>query len=489
MRRLTGGVISIGLGLIAIGLLIDLIGRSAAPIVRADWSAQPDRSGAVPLATAIAGNLLINPDFEDGFYLYPGLNSLRVPNGWHIRWYTDTAPVPPWGTPDQFKYFQPETNLIDALEWPYCCAFNLPTRIHAGRYAVESGKRFGNQDVSFYQSVGGLPIGAVVTASAWLHAWVSSCNPFPTDGSPPPDMALSLQGDNGSGCPDGYWAEDSNHMLVGIDPTGGTEPRASTVVWNWNEANPPWWGPYDFYSSTVPAVAVAQAHTVTVFLRAVTIMPAKFNTAYFDDASLMYSFPISTGTAVEGQWPLPVTATMSVQTPISLTQVTVSVDSDEPIEWVDTTQVDAAWLMRWRFSPLMAGGHVITLTAAELVTPIVQVVNVPVMQLDVQQDQLLPQGAVTETAPIWIALTLHSPITLSEPTATLIDPVGLPLSITLNYSEFLDPIVDYQWAFTAAITGWHTVSVSATEFTQPLTRSILAASARVYLPVFVRLTP
>jgi hypothetical protein len=170
MRRLTGGVISIGLGLIAIGLLIDLIGRSATPIVRADWSAQPDRPGAVPLATAIAGNLLINPDFEDGFYLYPGLNSLRVPNGWHIRWYTDTAPVPPWGTPDQFKFFQPETNLIDALEWPYCCAFNLPPRIHAGRYAVESGKRFGNQDVSFYQSVGGLPIGAVVTASAWLHA-------------------------------------------------------------------------------------------------------------------------------------------------------------------------------------------------------------------------------------------------------------------------------------------------------------------------------
>jgi len=114
---------------------------------------------------------------------------------------------------------------------------------------------------------------------------------------------------------------------------------------------------------------------------------------------------------------------------------------------------------------------------------------VPVMQLDVQQDQLLPQGAVTETAPIWITLTLHSPITLSEPTATLTDPVGLPLSITLNTSEFLDPIVDYQWSFTAAITGWHTVSVSATEFTQPLTRSILAASARVYLPVFVRLTP
>lgn len=493
MRRLIRGALSIGLGLIAIGLLIDLTGRSAAPSVRADWPAQPDRPGAARAyvatqpASAIADNLLINPDFEDGFYFPdPEIDSVRVPIGWQIRWYTDSAPVPPWGTPDQFKFFQPETNLIDATVWPYCCAFNLPPRIHSGRYGMESGKRFGNQDVSFYQSVGGVPIGAVVTASAWLHAWVSSCNPFPTDGSPPPEMALSLQGDNGSGCPVGFWAEDSNHMLVGIDPTGGIEPRAPTVVWNWDEANPPWWGPYDFYSSTVPAVAVAQAHTVTIFLRAITIMPAKFNTAYFDDASLEYSFPVSMSAAVDSQWPLPVTATMFVQTPLSLTQVTVSVDSGEPIEWVDTTQVEAAWLARWRFFPRMAGEHIVTLTAAELISPIVQAVNVPGMQLDVQQDQLLPQGAVTESTPVWITLTLHSPITLSEPTATLTDPPGLPLSLTLNYNEFLDPIVNYRWSFTTVLTGWHTFNLSATEFTQPYIRSILAANARIYLPIMAR---
>ncbi|MBI5564976.1 MAG: hypothetical protein HY870_08780 [Chloroflexi bacterium] len=465
----------------AIGLLIDLIGRSAAPIVRADWPAQPDRPGVIQ-----STNMLVNPGFEDGFYLYPGLDSIRVPNGWHIRWYTDTAPVPPWGTPDQFRFYQPETNLIDATVWPYCCAFNLPPRIHSGRYAVESGKRFGNQDVSFYQTVGNVPIGAVVTASAWLHAWVSSCNPFPTDGSPPPDVALSLQGDNATGCPADFWAEDSNHMRVGIDPTGGTEPRASTVVWNWDAANPPWWGPYDYYSSTVPVVTVAQAHTVTMFIRAVTIMPAKFNAAYFDDASLEYSYPVSASMVVEGQWPLPVTATLAVQSPVSLTQVTVSVESGESIEWVDTTEIEGASLARWRFLPLLAGKHVVTLSAAELIAPIMQTVEVPVISSTVWQEQLLPVGEMTETQPVWITLTLHSPITLSEPTATFTDPLGLPLSITLNYSEFLDPVVNYRWSFTTALTGWHTVSLSATEFTQPFIRSILAVNTRVYLPVLAR---
>lgn len=482
MRRLTGSLLSIGLGIVAIGLVIDLIGRMAAPIV----FAKLDRPGATP-----AANVLINPGFEDGVYFYPGHDSVRVPNGWHIRWYTDTAPIPDWGTPAQFQFFQPETNRIDVTAWPYDSDI-LPPRIHGGRYALESGKRWGNQDVSFYQSVGNVPIGAVVTASAWLHAWVSSCNPFPTDGSPAPDRALSLQGDNVDGCPANVWAENSNHMAVGIDPTGGTEPRASTVVWNWDAANPAWWGPYDYYSSTVPVVTVAQASTVTLFLRAVTIMPAKFNAAYFDDASLEIGFPISASisvsvsAAVDGQWPLPVAVTLSVQSSVSLTQVTVSVDSGEPIAWVDTTPITDAWLARWQFSPLTAGARVFTLTAAELAAPIAQAVNVPVIDSALQQDQLLPSGSGTLTEPVWLTLTLRSPITLSAPTATLTDPLGRPLSITLHDREVLTPIVNYHWSFTTAIAGWHTVNLSATEFTQPFSRSIFAASARVYLPVAAR---
>jgi hypothetical protein len=471
LRRLTGSAVSIGLGIVAIGLLIDLIGRSGAPIAHA----QPDRP---VVATPI--NRLVNPDLEDGYYVPdPTRNSIHVPNGWRFRWYEDMSP-------SGYAFMQPETNILDPV-WPDCCADNYPPRIHSGQHAFESGKQWAPEDVTLYQSVGNVPIGAVVTASAWVHAWVTSCNPNPKN--KPPEMALSLlspNADDATNCAPGYWPIESNHMLVGIDPGGGTDPRAASVVWNWDASNPPWWGPYDYYSSTMPALAVAQAHTVTMFIRAVTISPARYNAIYMDDASLEYSYPISASAQVEGLWPLPITATLSVQSPVSLTQVTVSVDSGEPIEWVDTISVNAASLARWRFAPVWPGTHILTLNAAELVAPIVQTMNVPIIPTDVQQDQLLPQGEVTGTAPVWITLTLHSPITLSEPTATLTDPLGLPLSITLNYSEFLDPIVNYHWSFTTAITGWHTVSLSTTEFTQPLTRSILAANARVYLPVSAR---
>ena len=84
--------------------MIQLIGHFATPIAQA----QPDW----PVAASVV-NLLVNPDFEDGFYIPdPAINSVRVPIGWHIRWYTDTAPVPPWGTPEQFQFF-PARNEFD----------------------------------------------------------------------------------------------------------------------------------------------------------------------------------------------------------------------------------------------------------------------------------------------------------------------------------------------------------------------------------------
>jgi hypothetical protein len=220
-----------------------------------------------------------------------------------------------------------------------------------------------------------------------------------------------------------------------------------------------------------------------MFLRAVTIMPAKFNTAYFDDASLSYSFPVTADTQVEGEWPLPVTATLSLQVPVSLTQVTVTVDTGESIELMDTIAISKGWLSTWRFTPTAPGLHVVTLTANELTAPVVQNVNVPVIRSTAQQDRLFPTETLTLTDPIEITFTLYSPITLTEPSAVLTDPLGMPLTITLLQTDTLTSTLDYQWLFTPTLTGTHALEISATEFTQPLTRSILVASARVYLPI------
>jgi hypothetical protein len=67
---------------------------------------------------------------------------------------------------------------------------------------------------------------------------------------------------------------------VGIDPTGGTNPYAPTVVWGKGAHI------YNAYYQ-VPAVeTTALADRVTVFLRSRTLWPFKHNDAYWDDVLL-----------------------------------------------------------------------------------------------------------------------------------------------------------------------------------------------------------
>jgi hypothetical protein len=445
------------------------------------WTlAQVSAASTVPnhplMNQSSTGNLLVNPDFENGYYSYPGLNSIRVPNGWNIRWYTDT---PPSGNPI-YPFMQPEVSVLDCV-WPNCNAVNYPPRINTGQHAVESGKRWANQDVSLYQSVGNVPIGSMVVANAWMSAWVSSCDPNVL----PYHMALSLLSDNASGCQPGAWPVESNHMLVGIDPYGGTDPRASTVVWNWNAANPPWWGPYDYYSSTVPAVAVAQAHTVTLFLRGVTVQPAKFNTVYFDTASLSYTFPVSVNVAQNQGWPLPVTMTVDVQTPVSLTQVVATVIDPNglslPITWTATISGTSSYHSLWQFNPIVAGRHVFTLTAFELTSTLLQPINVQPLTLTYYQDRLFTPGS----SPL-ITFTLYSPISLTNLTEVITDLLGLTLPLTLTSSSFVSPTFVWQWQLAPTITGTHTLRLTADQFTQPWLQSILVASDRVYLPLILQ---
>jgi hypothetical protein len=452
--------------------LLGAIGLAAFTIGLAISIASPIALGRpIESSTPAAGNLLVNPDFENGYYSYPGHNSIRVPNGWGFVWYTDTPTIG-----NQSPFMQPEVSVLDCV-WPNCNAVNYPPRIHTGQHAVESGKRWANQDVSLYQSVGHVPIGAQVFAEAWLSAWVSSCDP----NVQPYHLALSLLSSNASGCQSGAWPLDSNHMLVGIDPYGGTDPRASTVVWNWDEDNPPWWGPYDYYSSTVPVETVAQAHTVTLFLRGVTVQPAKFNTIYFDTASLTYDFPIAWQIDQGRAWPLSTSITIGLQTPVSLTQVSVTlqdpIGSPVPIDPLSSTQ-------SWHFVPALEGAYRFTVTAHELPDPLVKLIEVQPLPFGYQQDQLLSSRVPSDSA--LITYVLASPITLTHLTSLITDPLGLPLTAAVVSSDFVGDGYNFVWYFTAEAGGWHTVTLHADEFMSPFVRHVLAATARIYLPIVWR---
>ncbi|HTP09785.1 MAG TPA: hypothetical protein VMP08_16125 [Anaerolineae bacterium] len=463
--------LAIGLASLAIGLATFLV----SPIVLGRSIETPHAAPTVSLAADT--NLLINPDFEDGYYYYPGHNSIRVPNGWGFVWYTDT---PPFGNPTPFM--QPEVSVLDCV-WPNCNAVNYPPRINTGQHAVESGKRWANQDVSLYQAVGHIPIGALVFADAWMSAWVSSCNP----NTPPYPLALSLLSDNASGCQPGAWPLDSNHMLVGIDPYGGADPRAATVVWNWNAATPPWWGPYDYYSPTVPVVAVAHAYTVTIFLRGVTVQPAKFNTIYFDTASLTYHFPIEWQIDQGRAWPLSTSITIGLQTPVSLTNVSVTLQ--DPIgnpASIDSlgSAVTVPYTLSWRFVPAWEGTYHFTVTAHELPDPLVKMIDVQTLPFDYQQDHLLSSSVPSASA--LITYMLSSPITLTNLSALVSDPAGLPLTSTLVSSDFSAGWYNFAWQFTAEASSWHTVTLNAGEFMSPFVRRVLVATSRVYLPSVLR---
>ncbi len=480
LRGIRNLIIAVGAGAGAIAIMLSATSRSN--VSSAIGPASP--ATASLSSSGPSGNLLINPDFENGYTLYPGHNNIQVPVGWNMRWYTDV----PAGHPITYPFKQPEVHVIDIAVWPFCCADNIPPRIHTGAHAIEAGTRFAPQDVAWYQSVGPIPIGAVVTASAWLHAWTSSCNPFPTGGPPLP--AVSLQGHNGDGCPDNFWPENTNHMMVGIDPFGGTDPRASSIIWNWAETNPPWWGPYDDYSSTVPAVAVARAHTVTMFMRGVTVEPARYDSFYLDAASLGYSFPISVSAEQDQLWPLPIILTFTVQSPVSLTQVSVEVvdpkGASVPIAFVDTQMIDSMYRSCWRVNPLTPGDHTFTLTAFELTGSVIQTIDVQSLRTDYVQDRLLPRDGMTATEPTLITFTLHSPFSLTNVTSILTDPIGLPATMTFLSTAYITPEYHFNWLFTPTIAGLHTIEISASEFTQLLIRSIIAATDRLHLPIALR---
>lgn len=475
---------AIGLASLVIGLAVLI----ASPIALGRPIGAQRATSAVSLATD--NNVLINPDFEDGYtYPLPCCNNIAVPVGWNIRWYTDTAVVINNIT---YTFKQPEVKIIDNTQWPFCggCAPNIPPRIYSGRYAVDAFALFAPQDTTLYQQVGHIPLGTVVTGTAWLHTWASSCNPFPQNATIQLP-AISLQGpndpDNGYQCAADLWPIETTHMLIGIDPFGGTDPRAASVVWNWGEDNPAWWGPYDYYSPTLPVTATAQSYTVTLFLRGVTRQPTRYDDIYFDAASLTYHFPIEWQIDQGPAWPLSTAITIGLQTPLSLTQIGVALQDPigNPVPIIPLgSAATAPYTLSWRFVPALEGTYRFAVTAHELPDPLVKTIEVQTLLFDYQQDQLLLSSVPSDTA--LITYVLASPITLTNLSSLVNDPVGASLTTTLVSSDFNAGWYNYVWHFTTGASGLHTVTLNADDFFTPFVRRVLVAVAWIYLPIILK---
>jgi hypothetical protein len=182
-------------------------------------------------------NFLTSPGFE-GAYTAKGGPEMNVPEGW-IPWHFE------WADTD----FPPEFKPAEA---PFV------NNIHSGQRALQYFKTWGTYHAGVYQKVAVTP-GVKLRFSIYGKAWSrddtgdcpaeQSCNPA--------DMG----------------------MRIGIDPQGGSDPLADTIVWSAQQSPIDQW---TFFS----VEAVAESDIVTVFTWSSPSAPRRNQDTYWDDATL-----------------------------------------------------------------------------------------------------------------------------------------------------------------------------------------------------------
>lgn len=234
----------------------------------------------------MAENLLDNGGFEaewgdegshrvkifpaDGDPYETELGEFHTPPGW-LSWYRH----------DPGTWDQPEVGDIRKEHVAY--------RVHDGEKAARLFTFYRRHDAGFIQQVEAEP-GSTLRLTAWAHAWSNHPLEGHEDCADNPRCSCGVGTDHvcllEEDAPDltgDPWDDAVGNMsfLLGIDPTGGTDPFADGVVW----------GPvahiYNAYHQ-VPAVeAVAEEETVTVFLRSKTLWAFKHNDAYWDAVEMV----------------------------------------------------------------------------------------------------------------------------------------------------------------------------------------------------------
>ncbi len=215
-------------------------------------------------------NLLRNGDFEEGgpgqaWPFQDGIPEVQVAPGWRAFWLDNPPPyavIPSncVGLDSGCYWARPEFRGMTAAEFAY--------RVHGGQLS-QKYFTFGRQhEAGLYQQVSGITPGVRLRFTAYIETW--SC----------------LAEGEWNNCPTAPYSNHPApmHTKVGIDPTGGTNPWASTVVWSQEVETFDHWT--NFWVE-----ATAEADTVTVFIYSrpdwVDGWPRINNDVYVDDASLV----------------------------------------------------------------------------------------------------------------------------------------------------------------------------------------------------------
>lgn len=225
--------------------------------------------------------MLTNPNFECS----EGTYALAAPQGGemhiHTGWTVDFLAGTPWLNSASMQYNDGSCGgdaHVEKIEGND----SLAIFAHDLEWTAEPGKPF---DVAVHQQVEVIPDTAY-SLSAWL---LSLCG-----GSTMPND-----------CPEGYYMA----KMIGIDPTGGTDPLADTVIWAENRQNFVENGERVGWTN-LQVSALAESETITVFGRINSPFQWHGNHAFIDAFSLVEApqahFTVEAGEVddnkVELQW-------------------------------------------------------------------------------------------------------------------------------------------------------------------------------------------
>lgn len=218
-------------------------------------------------------NLLKNPGFEGNWWrrTHTGqeFGEIYVPEHWVAFW-KEGGPVPhDPGNP--IGYGRPEMHVINR-EPP----FLDPLRIQRGNRGLKFFSFYRIHDAGVYQRVEGITAGTKLRGTGFAHAWSSmQDNPRASAGvGEGPYFVRATDYDRTDGVRNFTFS-------IGIDPTGGTDPWASTVIWGEGAHI------YNTHAQVPPVEVVAQGTTVTFFARSAVLWPFKHCDAYMDEMELV----------------------------------------------------------------------------------------------------------------------------------------------------------------------------------------------------------
>ena len=185
--------------------------------------------------------IIFTENFTGATKHFQGIQEITVPEEWNAFWYTNDGE-------DGKKRARPEMRVIADVP-PY----QDPPRIPAGESnAMQWFTFYAPHACGIQRQIYNIEPETNITARAMYHAWSSNED----------DPHFSTGEDS--------WAM---YARIGIDPTGGTDPRANTVVWSEEAYHFDTYAPLEVTTKTI-------SPTITIFIVTTAKWGLKHNDAY-----------------------------------------------------------------------------------------------------------------------------------------------------------------------------------------------------------------